>query len=102
MNGPLPRRYSGTPSCTAGCCPRLTSETGGRSGIHRYSISGLITQDLPGPGAVFLGAEWRFEKPVRIGEQITGEVEVLEVRTDKPIWIPAPTGTILTCTSMLD
>ncbi|WP_031465339.1 MaoC family dehydratase [Sciscionella sediminilitoris] len=82
-------------------------------GVLSGIISGLIAQDLPGPGTVFLGVEWRFEKPVRIGEQVTGEVEVLEVRADKPICrlatrvlradgIPALTGTIRTYTSALD
>jgi acyl dehydratase len=29
--------------------------------------------------------DWSFKAPVRPGDSITGEVEVLEVRTDKPI-----------------
>ena len=40
---------------------------------------------LPGPGTVFLQVEWRFLAPVRPGDEITGAVEVLEVRQDKPI-----------------
>lgn len=41
--------------------------------------------DLPGPGTVFLHIDWNFRAPVRPGDTITGAVEVLDVRQDKPI-----------------
>ena len=34
---------------------------------------------------MFLNANWSFTAPVRPGDEITGAVEVLEVREDKPI-----------------
>ena len=34
---------------------------------------------------MFLHTDWRFKAPVRPGDEITAEVEVLEVREDKPI-----------------
>jgi acyl dehydratase len=34
---------------------------------------------------VFLEVAWRFTAPVRPGDEITGEVEVLTVRDDKPV-----------------
>jgi acyl dehydratase len=34
---------------------------------------------------VFLHADWSFKAPVRPGDEITAEAEVLEVRSDKPI-----------------
>jgi acyl dehydratase len=34
---------------------------------------------------VFLHVDWRFTAPVRPGDTITGEVEVLESREDKPV-----------------
>ena len=34
---------------------------------------------------MFLHTEWDFKAPVRPGDEITGSVEVLEVREDKPI-----------------
>jgi acyl dehydratase len=34
---------------------------------------------------VFLNVTWNVTAPVRPGDTITGEVEVLEVRDDKPI-----------------
>ena len=45
----------------------------------------MVAERLPGPGTVFLQVEWRFLAPVRPGDEITGAVEVLEVRQDKPI-----------------
>ena len=44
-----------------------------------------MAEDLPGPGSVFLQTEWSFKAPVRPGDEITAEVEVLEAREDKPI-----------------
>ena len=48
-------------------------------------LNAVVAEDLPGPGTVFLHVDWRFTAPVRPGDTITGRVEVLEVRTDKPI-----------------
>ena len=45
----------------------------------------MVAEDLPGPGSVFLHVDWSFRAPVRPGDTITAEVEVLEVRADKPI-----------------
>ena len=41
--------------------------------------------DLPGSGTVFLHVDWNFRAPVRPGDTITGAVEVLNVRSDKPL-----------------
>ncbi|UZG60323.1 MaoC family dehydratase [Rhodococcus opacus] len=49
------------------------------------AINGVMVQKIPGPGAVMMHADWRFSNPVRVGEEITARVEVLEVRDDKPI-----------------
>lgn len=56
-----------------------------QGGVTTGILNALVAEDLPGPGTVFLGVEWRFLKAVRVGETITGRVEVLEVRDDKPI-----------------
>ena len=37
------------------------------------------------PLRVFLNANWDFKAPVRPGDEITGAVEILEARDDKPI-----------------
>lgn len=60
---------------------RLIVQGGVISGI----LNAIVAEDLPGPGTVFLGCEWRFVKAVGIDEIITGEVKILTVRDDKPI-----------------
>jgi acyl dehydratase len=56
-----------------------------QGGITTAILNAVVAEELPGPGTVFLHVDWSFRAPVRPGEEITGEVEVLEVRTDKPI-----------------
>jgi acyl dehydratase len=56
-----------------------------QGGVTSGLLNAIVAEDVPGPGSVFLGVEWRFVKAVGIGEQITGRVEVTGVRDDKPI-----------------
>lgn len=56
-----------------------------QGGISTAILNAVVAEDLPGPGTVFLNVNWNFRAPVRPGDTITGRVEVLEVRTDKPI-----------------
>ena len=56
-----------------------------QGGITSAILNAVVAEDLPGPGTVFLQVEWSFRAPVRPGDVITGAVEVLEVRTDKPV-----------------
>jgi acyl dehydratase len=56
-----------------------------QGGVTSGILNALVAEDLPGPGTVFLGVEWRFVKAVGVDEDITGRVEVLSVRDDKPI-----------------
>ena len=56
-----------------------------QGGITSGLLNAVVAEDLPGPGTVFLHVDWSFKAPVRPGDVITGEVEVLEVRPDKPI-----------------
>jgi acyl dehydratase len=56
-----------------------------QGGVTSAILNAVVAEDLPGPGTVFLNTTWDFRAPVRPGETITGEVEVLEVRHDKPI-----------------
>ena len=56
-----------------------------QGGITSAILNAVVAEDLPGPGTVFLHVDWSFKAPVRPGDQITGKVEVLEVRSDKPI-----------------
>lgn len=56
-----------------------------QGGVTSGLLNAVVAEDLPGPGSVFLGVEWRFVKAVRVGEAITARVEVTAVRDDKPI-----------------
>src|SRR5215217_6835716 len=56
-----------------------------QGGVTSGLLNAIVAEDLPGPGTVFLGVEWRFLKAVAVGEEITGRVEVTAVRDDKPI-----------------
>ena len=56
-----------------------------QGGVTTGLVNAVVAEDLPGPGSVFLHTEWSYRAPVRPGDTITAEVEVLEMRTDKPI-----------------
>src|SRR5215216_2468928 len=56
-----------------------------QGGVTTGLLNAVVAEDLPGPGSVFLHVDWSFRAPVRPGDTITAEVEVLEARTDKPI-----------------
>ncbi|HSC49799.1 MAG TPA: MaoC family dehydratase [Gaiellaceae bacterium] len=56
-----------------------------QGGVNSGLLNAVVAEDLPGPGSVFLHVDWSFRGPVRPGDAITAEVEVLEVRPDKPI-----------------
>ena len=56
-----------------------------QGGVTSGLLNAVVAEDLPGPGSVFLHVDWSFRAPVRPGDTITAEVEVLEVRPDKPI-----------------
>lgn len=56
-----------------------------QGGITSGLLNAVVAEDLPGPGSVFLGVEWRFVKAVPVGEEIEAEVEVIARRDDKPI-----------------
>jgi acyl dehydratase len=60
---------------------RLIVQGGVTSGL----LNAVVAEDLPGPGSVFLHVDWNFRAPVHPGDEITAEVEVLELRDDKPL-----------------
>jgi acyl dehydratase len=41
-------------------------------------ISAAIACELPGPGTIYLGQQLKFTRPVKLGDQLTLELEVLE------------------------
>jgi acyl dehydratase len=56
-----------------------------QGGVTSGLLNAVVAEELPGPGSVFLHVDWSFRAPVRPGDVLTAEVEVLEVRADKPI-----------------
>src|SRR5262245_54635831 len=56
-----------------------------QGGVTTGLLNALVAEDLPGPGTVFLGVEWKFLKAVGVGEEIVARAQVLTVREDKPI-----------------
>lgn len=61
----------------------------GRPIVHGMLVSGLISgilgEDLPGPGSIYLGQTLRFEAPVYVGDTVTATAEVTAVRPEKRI-----------------
>ena len=61
----------------------------GKRIVHGILTSGLISavlaNKLPGPGTIYLGQELKFTAPVYLGDDITAEVEIVEIREDKKI-----------------
>jgi len=41
-------------------------------------ISAAIACEMPGPGTIYLGQQMRFTRPVKLGDRLTVELEVLE------------------------
>jgi acyl dehydratase len=56
-----------------------------QGGVTSGLLNAVVAEDLPGPGSVFLRVAWNFLAPVRPGDEITAEVEVLELHAHKPI-----------------
>ncbi|EOC99982.1 MaoC family dehydratase [Caldisalinibacter kiritimatiensis] len=46
-------------------------------------ISAVLGMKLPGPGTIYLGQELKFTAPVRFGDTIKAEVEVIEKNEEK-------------------
>src|ERR687887_625041 len=73
-----------------------------QGGVTSGLLNAVVAEDLPGPGSVFLHVDWRFTAPVKPGDEITAEVEVLEARGDKPITKLRTTITNQEGTTVLD
>lgn len=48
-------------------------------------ISAILGTELPGPGSIYLGQTLKFLAPVRVGDTVRAEVEVIAVREDKRV-----------------
>ena len=56
-----------------------------QGGVTSGLLNAIVAEQLPGPGSVFLETRWNYLAPVRPGQTITAEVEVLGSRRDKPV-----------------
>jgi acyl dehydratase len=56
-----------------------------QGGVTSGLLHAVVAEELPGPGSVFLHVDWSFKAPVRPGDEITAEVEVVETRSNKPL-----------------
>ncbi len=56
-------------------------------------ISAVLGTQLPGPGAIYLGQDIKFVKPVYFGDTVCANVEVVELKPDKNICIMETTCT---------
>src|SRR5689334_9350618 len=73
-----------------------------QGGITSAILNAVVAEKLPGPGTVFLNVDWSFKAPVRPGDTITGRVEVVSARSDKPITTLKTTVTRCDGTLVLD
>ena len=73
-----------------------------QGGITSGLLNALVAEDLPGPGSVFLHVDWNFRAPVRPGDEITAEAEILDIHADKPIYTLRTTVTNQHATVVLD
>jgi acyl dehydratase len=48
-------------------------------------FSGLLGQELPGPGSIYLGQTLKFTKPVFIGEIVIATVEITQINEENGI-----------------
>lgn len=48
-------------------------------------LSRVAGTQLPGPGSIYLNQHMKFKAPAYIGDTITAEIKVLNMRADKPI-----------------
>ena len=61
-----------------------TTQFGGRIAHGMWTaslISCALATKLPGPGGIYLGQELKFLRPVKIGDTVTVELEVLDINT---------------------
>ena len=56
-----------------------------QGGLATGLLHALVAEQMPGPGSVFLRQNWRFPRPVYIGETIRAEATVTRVRASRSI-----------------
>ena len=56
-----------------------------QGGITAGMLNALVAMDVPGPGTVFMSQSLKYLAPTYLGDVLTAEVEVLELKADKPV-----------------
>jgi len=60
---------------------RLVAQGGIASGM----LNALVAMDMPGAGTVFMSQSLKYLAPTYLGDTLTAEIEVLSLKTDKPV-----------------
>ena len=60
---------------------RLVAQGGIASGM----LNALVAMDMPGAGTVFLSQTLSYKAPTYLGDTLTAEIEVLSLKSDKPV-----------------
>ncbi len=63
-------------------------------------IGGLLGSKLPGSGTIYISQNTRFLKPVFIGDKVIANIEITEIREDKPViklrtWVEKADGELV-------
>jgi len=56
-----------------------------QGGIAAGMLNALVAMDLPGPGTVFMSQSLKYLAPTYLGDTVTAEIEVLALKSDKPV-----------------
>ncbi len=56
-----------------------------KGGIAAGMLKALVAMDLPGPGTVFMSQSLKYLAPTYLGDTVTAEIEVLALKSDKPV-----------------
>ena len=56
-----------------------------QGGITAGLLNALVAMELPGPGTVFMSQSLNYRRPVFVGDTLTATVEVLALKSDKPV-----------------
>lgn len=53
--------------------------------LYSSLISAILANELPGPGSIYIHQELNFKSPVYHGEEVTAQVKIIDLRSDKNI-----------------
>jgi len=56
-----------------------------QGGISAGMLNALVAMDVPGPGTVFMSQSLTYHAPAYVGDTLTARVEVVSLKTGKPV-----------------